>query len=222
MGKMKNLILIISLLTFLTACSGNSSSSGEQAGYETTKKMVVDILKTDDGKKAITDVLKDENMKQQVIMESDVVKQSIEETITSDKGKEFWSKMFEDPEFSKTFTESMTEEQKKLTKDLMKDSEYQKSMLEILQNPEITEQMLTVMTSQKFREHLEKTIEESMNTPMFKAKMSDIVLKAAEEMQSTSQESGGQEGGGQQSQSGEGSSGGEESEKSGSGSGGGS
>ncbi|KGP70936.1 spore germination lipoprotein GerD [Pontibacillus yanchengensis] len=212
MLRIKNLIVIVASLSFLTACTGNSSSGGEQPQYETTKKMVVDILKTDDGKKAITEVLNDDKMKQQVVLESDVVKKSIEETITSDKGKKFWTKLFENPQFSKTFAQSMTEEQKKLTKDLMSDSEYQKSMLEILQNPEITNQMLTVMKSQQFRAHLEKTIEETMNTPMFKAKMSEIVLKAAEEMKSSSggEKSEGEgegQGGDQQSKSGEGSSG---------------
>ena len=36
--------------------------------YEETKKMVVDILKTDDGKKAIQQVMSDEKMKSELIM----------------------------------------------------------------------------------------------------------------------------------------------------------
>ncbi|KGX84375.1 spore germination lipoprotein GerD [Pontibacillus litoralis] len=184
MNKVKGLILLASI-AFLVACTGNSSSSGDQAAYDTTKKMVVDILKTDDGKKAITEVLKEEDMKKQLALESDVVTKAIEETVTSKKGEQFWSKQFEDPQFSKTFAESMMKEQEKLMKDLMKDPTYQKSMLELLQNPEMEQQMLTVVKSQQFREHLEKTIEETMNTPMFKEKMSQIVLKAAEEMKAS-------------------------------------
>lgn len=178
----------------LTACGGNSTQ-GEQNSYEATKKMVVDILKTDDGKKAIIEVLTDKKMKQQVVLDSEIVKSSIEETVTSDKGKKFWEKLFQNPQFSKTFAESLTDEQKKIMKDLMKDSQYQKSMLELLQNPEMTQQMLAVVKSQQFKEHLEKTIQETMETPLFKAKMSEIVMKAAEEMKSSG---GGKEQGGQE------------------------
>lgn len=184
MRKWKSLAIIVTIILTLTACGGNSSQ-GEQNSYEATKKMVVDILKTDDGKKAIIEVLTDKKMKQQVVLDSEIVKTSIEETVSSEKGQKFWEKLFQNPQFSKTFAESLTEEQKKIMKDLMKDSQYQKSMIEILQNPEMTQQMLTVVKSQQFKEHLEKTIQETMDTPLFKAKMSEIVMKAAEEMKTS-------------------------------------
>ena len=60
--------------------------------YEKTKKMVVDILKTDDGKKAIQDVLSDESVKSELIMNQDIIKKTVEETLASDKGKNFGKK----------------------------------------------------------------------------------------------------------------------------------
>ncbi|WP_010651998.1 spore germination lipoprotein GerD [Oceanobacillus massiliensis] len=189
-------IVFITLLgisfSLLTACNGEAAT-GKEADYEATKKMVVDILQTEDGKKALSEVMADEKVKQELVIQSDVVKSSINETLVSDKGKEMWSTLFEDPKFVEGYAKSMSEEQKKLMKDLMNDADYQKQMMDLLQNPEITDQMLTILKSQQFRSHLEDTITQTLETPLFQAKIQEILLKAAEEQGS------GQEGGGEQS-----------------------
>ncbi|MFC7061862.1 spore germination lipoprotein GerD [Halobacillus seohaensis] len=191
------IILPILLVVFLAACNGSSGAS-EQSDYDTTKKMMVDILKSDEGQSALKDVLAKEDMKQELALESEEVSTAVKETLLSEKGKAFWSKLFSDPSFVKEFSKVVQEEQKSLMKALMKDSEYQASLIEIYQNPEMMEKMLEVMQGQKFRAHLEKTIEETLNNPVFQAKISETLLKAAEEMQS---------GGGGQGQGGGGSSG---------------
>src|SRR5699024_8991784 len=68
----------------------------------------------------------------------------------------------------------------KLYKNLMNDAAFQKQFLTLLQNPEITEQNLKLMKSQQFREHLEETIQETIDTPLFQAKIEKILLKAAD------------------------------------------
>ncbi|MFG6120665.1 spore germination lipoprotein GerD [Thalassobacillus sp. B23F22_16] len=205
--SMKRSLLFIGLFAlFLTACAGNSSGS-EQADYDTTKKMVVDILKSDDGKKAMTEVLSDEKMQQAMALESEVVSDAVNQALTSEKGQEFWTKMFEDPKFVKGFADSMKKEHEELLKGLMKDSEYQKLLIDVFQNPEMIEQVQTVLEGQKFREHLEKTIQETLNSPLFKAEMTETLLKAAEKMQEGGQGGGESQGG--QSQEGGSSGGGE-------------
>ena len=185
-------------LVLLAACGGGSTS-GEQADYDATKKMVVDILKTDDGKKAITEVLSNEEMQQNMALESEIVSQTVSETLVSEKGKEFWTKMFSDPKFVQGFSKVLQDQQKELMKGLMKDAEYQKLMIELYKNPEMMEQMVTVMQGQKYREYLETTINETLNSPVFQAKMSETLLKAAEKM---SKEGGGSSSG-QSGQSGQ-------------------
>lgn len=51
--------LALGLAITLTACGGeqSSSSSGGQGGYKEMKTMVVDILKSDEGKKAVEEAL---------------------------------------------------------------------------------------------------------------------------------------------------------------------
>ena len=55
MKKMMRFILPASFLLLTAGCAPAESGGGEP-DYEETKKMVVDILKTDDGKKAIQEV----------------------------------------------------------------------------------------------------------------------------------------------------------------------
>src|SRR5690625_7164585 len=75
----------------------------------------------------------------------------------------------------------MDDEQMKLVKRLMNDADYQKKMIEILQHPEITEQMLGVMKSQQFRAHMEEIIQQKLETTLFKEKIKETLLKAADE-----------------------------------------
>src|SRR5699024_3607370 len=127
-------------------------------------------------------------------MEWNIVKKSITDALVSDQGTQMWQKLFEDPSFVDSFNKSIAEEQKKLFKSLMNDSEFQKQMLDLMQNPEIANQTLSIMKSQQFREHLEETIQQTLDTPTFQAKMQDILLKAAEKQQQS--QGGGESGGG--------------------------
>ncbi|MFD2043133.1 spore germination lipoprotein GerD [Ornithinibacillus salinisoli] len=187
-------LFVFGMLLFLGACGGESAN--KETDYDATKKMVVDILQTEDGKKALGEILADEKMQERLVIESNAVKQAINETLTSDKGKEMWKKLFEDPKFVETYVKSIEEDQKKLMTDLLKDSEYQKQMLDLLQNPEMTDQMLQTLKSQQFRSHLEETIQQTFESPLFQAKIQDILLKAAEK-QGSGQQGGQGQGGGQ-------------------------
>ncbi|TFJ91734.1 spore germination lipoprotein GerD [Lentibacillus salicampi] len=175
-------LISLSLLSalFISGCAGQGATS-EEANYDTTKKMVVDILQTDDGKKALQEIMTDKKMKQELIMDSDAVQQSVEKVLTSDKSTDMWKQLFEDPSFVKTFAKSMADEQKKLMKDLMKDSEYQQQMIDLMKDPQMTEHMTNVMKSQEFNKHLEESIQKTLDTPLFQEKMSQVLLKAAEE-----------------------------------------
>ncbi|MBB5356456.1 spore germination protein D [Anoxybacillus mongoliensis] len=176
------LLLVISYTLMLTGCAQQEKTPA-QPDYDQTKKMVVDILKTDEGKKAIQEVMGDEKVKQQLVMDQQIVKKTIEETLTSDKGKAFWKKAFEDAKFAQSFAKSMKEEHEKLLKTLMKDPEYQAMIVDIMQNPEMKKLIQTEMKNKDFRAHLQKVIIETFSSPLFKAKIEDILIKAAEEMQ---------------------------------------
>ncbi len=144
--------------------------------------MIVDILKTDEGKKAFKDIMADEEMKQQLIMDQAIVPDTIEKTLLSEKGTDFWKKSFEDPKFAEAMAKSMKKENEKLLKSLMKDPEYQELMMDILKDPALQDDLSQALKSKEFREHLQKVIQETFESPLYKVKIQELLLKAAEEM----------------------------------------
>lgn len=182
MQRIRFIIIITLFIFLLTACS-TGDDANKMPDYDTTKKMVVDILQTEDGKKALHEIMSDDKMKQHLVIDSDVVKEAINTMLVSEKGTEMWSKMFKDATFVESFAKSMSDEQKKLFKKIMYDPDFQEQALELLQNPEIDKQMLTVMKSQEFRAHLEETISQTLETPLFQVKVAELLLKAAEKQE---------------------------------------
>src|SRR5688500_18237228 len=107
--KRYSLLMILGMFLFSVLIYGCAprEESGGQVDYEETKKMVDDILKTGDGNKALQEVMKDEEMKQVLVMDQKIVTETIQTTLTSDKGAKFWQKVFEDPKFVETFAKSL-------------------------------------------------------------------------------------------------------------------
>lgn len=204
---MRNWISVILPASFLFLAAGcaPTDSGGGQVDYEETKKMMVDILKTDDGKKAIQEVMSDDGMKEKLIMDQPVVTDTIEKTLTSEKGMEFWKKSFEDPKFAESMAKSMKQENEQLLKDLMKDPEYKGMMIEVMKDPELEKELTNLLQSKEYQKHLQKVITETFESPLFKAKLQALIVKAAEEIptqkpeggESSGSSGGGSGGGGQ-------------------------
>jgi spore germination protein D len=185
--KAKKRLLLLPIMVFLTSCAATEDTGGGQIDYEQTKKMVVDILKTDDGKKAIQDVMSDESMKEKLVMDQKVVTDTIQQTLTSDKATEYWKKTFSDPKFAQSVSKNLKSENKKLLKELMNDPEYRGMMIEVFKEPEIQKEMADALKSKEYRAHLQKVITETVDSPLFKAKIQELLLKAAEEANSKSE-----------------------------------
>ncbi|MBS4206281.1 spore germination lipoprotein GerD [Lederbergia citrea] len=190
-------LLLIMFIFILSSCS-NRESGNAKLDYDQTKKMMVDLLKTDEGKKAIQDIMTEKEMKEQLVMDQAIVKETIEKTLTSDKGQEFWKKAFKDPKFAAAVAKSMKKEDEALLKGLMKDPEYQGMVMDILKDPQVQKDFTQALKSKEFREHLQQVVTDTMESPIFKAKIQDILLKAAEETKGGKQggKSGESQGGG--------------------------
>lgn len=199
--KTKSLLLLLLFLACFTGCSSSDTSSGGQMDYDQTKKMLVDILKTDEGKKAIQDVLSDPKMKASLVMDQNVVTNTIQQTLTSDKATEFWKKAFSDATFAQAVAKNMKTENQQLLKELMNDPEYRSMMVEVFKEPEIQKEMTDALKSKDYRSHLQSVITDTMESPLFKAKMEQIILKATSDMSKKpgGGSQGGAQGGGSQS-----------------------
>lgn len=181
--KVKKLILPLLITMLLSSCASPEASGGEQIDYEETKKMVVDILKTDDGKKALQEVMADDKMKETLVMDQKVVSDTIQQTLTSEAATEIWKKTFSDAKFAEGVAKNMRTENEQLLKDLMKDPEYRAMMIEVFQEPEIQKEMADALKSKEYREHLQTVISETLESPLYKVKIQELLLKAAEEKQ---------------------------------------
>lgn len=185
---MKRLRLLTFLFIAIALLSSCGSEPAKETDYEQTKKMMVDILKTDEGKRALLDIVSDDELKQHLVIEADIVKETLSSTLFSEKGKTMWTQLFSDPKFVKEFHESIAKEQEKILKHLMNDAEFQEKMLELLQNPEMQEQTIKLLKSQKFRSHLEKTIAETLNNPLYRAKLQEDFEKIISEKERQEEE----------------------------------
>nr|WP_246596059.1 spore germination lipoprotein GerD [Bacillus alkalicola] len=195
------LIFVVAIL--LSSCAAMEDQSNSQPSYESTKKMMVDMLKTDEGKQAIKEVLQDEEVKQELVMEESFVRETVQTTLTSDAGKEYWTSLMQDPEFAKSFAESMQQENEQILKNLMKDPEYQGMMISVMKDPEMEEQYLETMQSKEYRQQVLNVMTDAFESPYFVAKLNEIMANVAQKQMEkqdkeneTKEDEGGEGGGG--------------------------
>lgn len=193
MKKIAILFIIMLISSSFIGCAALEDSNTSQPDYEETKKMVVDMLQSEDGKKAIQEVLKEDEVKEQLVMEQEFIKDTIEKTLASEEGKSYWQEVMKDPEFSKTFAESIQKENEKLLKDLMKDPEYQSMMVDILKDPEMEKSYTELMKSKDTRKELMAIVTEAMESPLFVAKVNDLLKDIAKQELKNPEEGGGEE-----------------------------
>jgi spore germination protein D len=204
---------IIFIQISLTSCGSDNSSSqgqGQGQGYKDTKTMVIDVLKTTEGQKAIMEAGKgsqDKSIKLLATGEGQQIQLAIKEILTDDTGKKMLEKTMTDPRFAGKFAEAIQSNIKLIHKDLIKDPQYQKSMIEMMNNPEFQKIITTTMKNTVYRQQMMSVIQESLQNPLFKMQLMEMLKKVVEEGVTPkvetlkSADSGGKSGGGQKEQS---------------------
>ncbi|WP_273853997.1 spore germination lipoprotein GerD [Guptibacillus spartinae] len=168
-------LLTLGFVIFLIAGCATGSAEGSQANYEETKKMLVDLLKSDEGKKAIQEVMSDEEIKKQLVMEQPFVKETIQKVLTTEEGKAYWQEMLKDPTFVENFAKNIQDENKKLFKSLMDDPDYQEKMMDLLQDPVMEKNYLQLLESKQSRQQIKDLIAETFESPLFQAKIQEML-----------------------------------------------
>lgn len=168
---------ILLLLLILASCS---ESPNAQPSYEEVKKIVLDAIQTEDGKKAIRQLLEDPNFRELVILEHEEVKTAINDTLMSEQAEEFWKKTFEDPKFKETIAKSMKEQQKEIMKQLMKDSSYQQDLIAFFGQPEMKKELESILKSAEMRKEMETVVMETIENPLLQTKWQELIKKSGE------------------------------------------
>lgn len=208
------------LLPLLIACgSGGGSSEGSSSqGYKDTKTMVLDILKSEDGKKAISEASKSGDQsaagmlqaqsaknggKMQMLSSQDAqqLQVMVKDVLTSDGSDKMLKAMMTDPKFAGDFAKALQKENKQLQKDLMKDPEYQKQMLDLMKNPDFEKTLMDTMKGAQYRQQVMTVMQEALQSPLYRLELMNLLKKVMEEESQPKGKAGG--GGKQQGKQGE-------------------
>ncbi|EGL14503.1 MULTISPECIES: spore germination lipoprotein GerD [Paenibacillus] len=177
----------------LASCSSDNSSQGSsssQGNYKETKSMVLDILKSDEGRAAIDKAARSGlssagSGNSSVSMLTDGQKlqmqTAVKDVLTSTESSKFVRDMMKDPRFAGDFAKAVSTQNKQLHKDLMKDPEYQKQLLQVMKNPEYQQLMMELTRTTQYRQQMMNVIQESFQSPLFQAQMLTIMRKVMEE-----------------------------------------
>ncbi|WP_340005207.1 spore germination lipoprotein GerD [Paenibacillus sp. FSL K6-0276] len=207
--------LALGFVMALTACGGEqSSSSSGQGSYKEMKTMVIDILKSDEGKKAVEESLSSSssggssgmNMKMMTPQTTEEIKTAVKNTLTAPEYQKEIEKIMTDPKFAGDFAKAIQSQSKELHLQLIKDPTYQKSVEEIMKSPEMMTMFLNLTKTPDYRKQSMKTMQESMQTPLFRMEVLNLLKKVVqEELEPKEKKDKGSEGGAKQEGSGGGS-----------------
>lgn len=175
-------IIILILSVILAGCNAfKKSEAAQEPNYKELKQMVIDILQTEEGKKAVQESIEDPQVKKKMVLDTTDVQKIIQEEFFSPENKEKLKSMFEDPKFASELGKTLKKENEKLLKDLMKDPEYRKMMVEVMKEKEFEKMLMDIMKSNAYRTQMMLVIKESLESPMFKYDLLKLMEKASEE-----------------------------------------
>ncbi|WNR44247.1 spore germination lipoprotein GerD [Paenibacillus roseipurpureus] len=190
---------MISMAFLLASCGSDTSSQGQSQAntYKETKTMILDILKSDDGKKAISaanrsimngdvganGVAGQSQIKLLSANESLQLQMAVKDVLTAKENNKFLTDMMKDPKFAGDFAMAIQKETKQMFKELLKDPAYQKSLIDVMKNPDYEKMVLDVMKTAPYRQQMMTVMEESIQSPLFRAQLVEL-LKTAISQQS--------------------------------------
>jgi spore germination protein D len=214
-AKWVRLVPAFAMVCLMTACGSDTqaSTTNGAGGYKETKSMVLDILKTEDGIKAIQDANTRNNTKIQMLSAGDTrqLQLAVKDVLVDTNSTKFLNNMITDPLFAGQFAKAIQKETKQLQKDLMKDPEYQVQLLNAMKGAEFQAMLLDTMKSPQYKQQMQTAIQESLQSPLFRVEMMNLMKKVLEnESKPKSMQSGqgGDQGGGGQGGGSEGQGGG--------------
>lgn len=177
-------IIVFVAAVMLTAC-GTEQSSSPQLGYKEIKSMVVDILKTDEGKKAVEEAMGGGSgssgsggtmgMRMMSAQSGDQIRVAVKDTLVSEEYKKEIEKIMTDPKFAGDFAKAINSESKQLHMQLIKDPTYQKSIQDMLKSPDVMKSFLELTNTPDYRKQSMTVMQEAMQNPLFRMEVMELL-----------------------------------------------
>lgn len=179
-------ILPVFLLAPLLASCSAKGASPAQANYKEVKAMVLDILKTEESQKLIvkaqqTDASKQIKIKSMTTEDSKQMQLAVKNVLVSPDYSQYFQKIMTDTRFAGEFAKTVNKENKQIHKNLLKDPEYIKSLMEVMKSPDYQKIVLDSMKGQAYRQQAMTILQEALQSPLFRVEMLDLMKKALEE-----------------------------------------
>ena len=162
--------------------SGSSNPTASSAGYPQIKAMVLDILHSKEGMNTLKDTISSPEFKQSAIVSEIDVQKAVEKMVkTEDKQKTFLSQAMKDPKFSSSMVEAALPQVTKIQKQLIKDPDYQKELLALMQSSEYQQMQFDLLKSPEYRKEIMKIMTEALEQPSFRLLFMDSLKQAVKE-----------------------------------------
>lgn len=177
-------IFLIGLLSFFFLTSCNSSFGADQQGggdYTKVKEITLDVLQTEEGKKALMSLMTDPEIQQKMITTKEDLSKVLSKSISDQTTKKDWLKLFSEEQVANQILKATENQQKQLLKTLMKDPEYQKMILDVIKDPQFTQHLVELMNGPTYRKEVMKVVEETIKTPSFQKKVQKLLQQANKE-----------------------------------------
>lgn len=198
-------IILCATTGLLAACGSDQGYSSQQLGYKEMKSMVVDILKSDEGKKAVEEALKGSgssggeggstSMKMLSAQSGEQIRTAVKDTLVSEEYKKEIEKIMTDPKFAGEFAKAINAESKQLHQQLIKDPTYQKSVQDILKSPEVMKSFLDLTKTSDYRKQSMTIMQEAMQNPLFRMEVLELLKSVVKDELQPSVEKKEQKGG---------------------------
>lgn len=155
--------------------------------YSAVKSMVLDILKTEDAQKAISDATMKaagtESSQLRILQtgEGKKLQMAVKEVLSDPAYALPLKELMVDPKFAGDFAKALNTEMKDIHKALIKDPEYQQALIDVMKDPQIEKMILETMKGSEYRKQMMTVMKESLENPLFKADILKLMEKALEE-----------------------------------------
>lgn len=192
MDLRKNWIIVVAVAALSVGCGQGATGadvSGSQPNYTTTKQMVLDILKSPDGKNAVQSMLQDPSFREQMAVSQNDITKAVQKSLESKQNKDLLAKQIQNPKFAAAFAKALQPQLIDMQKQLLKDPQYTKDLMVILKSPDYTKHVNELLQTPQVRGQIMKVMSDALNTPSFRMKFEDALKKAVSE---TVSQSGGQ------------------------------
>lgn len=175
---MNKRLLVMSILTvLLVSCSDAKTTT---MSYDEVKKIMVDAVQTEEGKKAIRQLFEEKSFRELLVLDTDEVKKATEQTLLSKEAEDFWKKTFEDPAFKESLAKSMKKQQEDILKGLLNDASYQEDLTAFFGQADMQKQLETILKGAVMRKELEKIVTETIENPLMQTKWQELIKKSGE------------------------------------------